>query len=367
MNIEIYDRDSFFLHILMEYMDCKEIYINTETISPSGNNDKDEEKSTKKSFLPKKPVSDPPPCFICDYIQLKKQPKILSVSQNIESLKAYAEDSKKNKYTMLEALVKAYSDHVIDKDCFDRLFSGLTKEKNFSAAADWEQIVRGYKYRFLFGDIDDFFYNRGYNATKGQKRDESKKKADGYIDELNLLCKYFTFCRENNKETAFLSDSVTIDETYIQQCTELLNDLTESGNDEIFVPLYFDSRLGAGVFIVGTSYSDDFKNIGSCCVAVLGQFNAVNYVDYGRPLEIELAYTQCSTVSEAFDKLNDGITKGLFYDDYKATNNIVNPEKLNSVFQPFFDFDTTRKISQKEQDMKNISKDYSDLSRELLW
>lgn len=329
MSNEIYDRDSFFLMILSEYRDYKEIFQNSEAKLPS--------------------------CFIYDYIKQKKHSEILSVSQSLTSIKTYAENKKKNKYTLLKAMQKAHENQIIGKEYFTKLFIELTGEANFKE--NDVELIKKYEHKFLFSNIDDFFYNKGYSVSQGAKREKSKKQPDGYIDDLDMLCQYYKFSREKGKGTSLSSSSSVITEKYIQECDELLSIMIEEENDEIFVPLYFDSKHGAGVFIVGTSYCPESENVDNCCAVSVSCFSGVLSTELDPDLEIGLNSVYFNNVADAFDYFQKNTYK--FYEDYTISNNISKPEHVNDDFKPFFDFDVNRKRKKrKEQERKEIAKNY---------
>lgn len=315
MSSMIYSRDDSFLDMIEEYKNYKDT-------------------------LKKYPDSLVDPCFICEFMKNEKEHEIEAVSQSEETIREYNEKKRKNKYVLLEAICKAKENGVIEKEFFNLIFENLTGEKFLS-----EKKTKEYRQNFFFGFIDDFFSNRGYNASSRKRKTEKntkgyQKKSDGNIDETELLYRYYNYAVITGK-ISLASGSDIDNEEYIKECNGLFELLIEEENEDAFVPLYIDNRSGAGVFIVGRICFEQPEKIRKSCVITVSCFDTVDYAIYGENSQISLinATEHFYDIEKAFDYLRNHSER--FYNGYKDCNYVDDVENISDKFRPFFDIGKT--------------------------
>lgn len=321
---ELQNRDSFFLHMLSDYRRYKRNM-----------------KSNKKGM-----------CFIYKYMKDIKHTKSIALAEDRTALFAYAKNRKKDKYTLLRAMDTAYKNNVIEQAEYLMLFRELTGRKDLNEIDS--TVVAQYEHDFLCGCIDDFFNNRGLSVETGIRTKVSSEKSSGYINELDMWCKFCEYL-----PIASGSNSLTAE--YEKECNELFNFLKKRNDDNVFVPLHFDSKTGAGIFIVGASYDSQPKSSGSCCRIYTTKFY---YVDNDDDLILGTTSNSFDNVAEAFSYFKDNSLN--FSSEYKAYNQCKSLKEIGPDFKPFFSTEkpahkTIEKVSEQQAkaDIKNKMREES--------
>lgn len=101
------------------------------------------------------------------------------------------------------------------------------------------------------------------------------------------------------------------------------------------MPLYFDSRSGAGIFIIGKDQFDrdpceEIEGNNVVCIVRFDFINEGAAADHGCGLELSMAVDICSDVSSAFEKFENEIRsdKCIYLEGYSDIN-MVEEETFN--------------------------------------
>ncbi|MGN0649730.1 MAG: hypothetical protein ACI4KM_04775 [Oscillospiraceae bacterium] len=315
---EVYSADSFIRMLLSEYTTFRKVSrYNTLTIDP-----KDETAA----------------CFIFGYQRDLRIKKAQELSQSREAILEYSRNRKKNKYILLEAMDCALAYGVISEAEFAELFGGLTGKTEHKSYDSLLTIK--YKYEYLFGCIDDFFINKGYSVVTGEKKPNLEEQQISYTNELEMWCEYCKYARENGIAVSGCADSVSLNEEYILECASQLEIMNESKADESFVPLYFDAKNGAGIYIIGSKRIPKDKRTNSACrVCVTYYYELLDLEDDILTLDMEVNYFD--TVAEACSFFREN--SFMFYEHYYDDNSCRDISKVRAPFRQFFERTVSRK------------------------
>lgn len=308
---EILSSDSFIRMLLREYKDFREVVRYDKT--------------------PPDPRCQVGRCFIFDYQRNMRMKKASVLSQSGEALMEYSRSRKKNKYILLEAMELALSAGVIGDEEFIALFCKLTGERNLTA--DDTQLIIRYKYTFLFGCIDDFFINKGFSVVTGEKKETGEEEQVSYTNELEMWCEYCRYSRRRNIPV-FGAENDILNDVYEHECTAELDMLNECGADDSFIPLYFDARNGAGIYIIGSTHIPENKRTAaSCRVCVTNYLELLGYENEILTLDMEAHIFD--TVAEAFLFYRENSFR--FAENYHDDNSSEDITNVRPAFRQFFE------------------------------
>ena len=140
----------------------------------------------------------------------------------------------------------------------------------------------------------------------------------------------------------------SLDDEYIQKCSELYDTLLKERNSMAFVPLYIDSETGAGVYIIGR---DKFDEDTLCyektsrtdvCLVCIAYFYAVDAITKikSSPTD-DLSVTMMiretfKSVKKAFDSFKASVSEKDFYENYPDENDERLPQNTDEQFQLYF-------------------------------
>lgn len=187
----------------------------------------------------------------------------------------------------------------------------------------------------------------GIQVRKTQKK--FGKMQHVYGDDFDLLYQFQIYMGENGG----MSDSRTPDsfdraypeEAHIQKCEELFRQLNEERMTDIIVPLFCDSRSGAGVYLIGMDEIEEQKiltegltNPGSCVPCII-YYSDASSVDMDQ-MTFEMTVESFNTVRQAFEQYRRKAVKGAFFENYAMGNEDRGygeaPEGADPLFCPFF-------------------------------
>lgn len=157
-------------------------------------------------------------CFIYRFLKKNKTLRCQKLSADMQALTDYSKQKRYDKYTLLKGSRFAYKNNVSDREHYIGILSDITGNDISSLTEksddELESISEAYEEKLLFGCITDFFQNSGYRF---------RKKAP---------------------------DGIAINDEYVEKCWKLYDGLLDEEQDDVFIPLCFDVRSGAGIYIL---------------------------------------------------------------------------------------------------------------------
>ncbi|MCR5775725.1 MAG: hypothetical protein K6G42_11635 [Lachnospiraceae bacterium] len=283
-----------------------------------------------------------------------------SISEFFSPFFGESEDDKKEwekkkkkygKYVLLKLAKAALDDNELQQDEYEKLFEDITQKK-YDANLRTDVIFRD----LLKGLVEDFFRNH-YKAKK-----KNDKKDISYIDFIDMRDRYVKFLNKPTQgDGGYETDGVsnvtvsTLDEESVKAYENLFKEMKNLDvSTSAFVPLYFDSSCGVGLYIIGRDilFPDEKspENKVRCCPC-LGYFGGdiPNY-SYGfKPgeyfIDVAMHYEIYKTVSGAIEVLKDYISDNTviveynhFYDSElkEKVIGLINENKVDERFKPLF-------------------------------
>lgn len=258
-------------------------------------------------------------CFIYRFLKKNKTLRCQKLSADMQALTDYSKQKRYDKYTLLKGLRFAYKNNVSDREHYIGILSDITGNDISSLTEksdnELESISEAYEEKLLFGCITDFFQNSGYRF---------RKKAP---------------------------DGIAINDEYVEKCWKLYEE-----QDDVFIPLCFDVRSGAGIYIIGSERfigtDIEFDDI-PCCIFISSFFN-VDSCDYdNEEMLLAMQFTRAESVHEAFDMFRKNETA--FFRHYPNENDRL-PENADKCFNIFFNRSAslrTEKLVQKLLEREN--------------
>lgn len=299
----------------------------------------------------------------------------------MQALTDYSKQKRYDKYTLLKGSRFAYKNNVSDREHYIGILSDITGNDISSLTEksddELESISEAYEEKLLFGCITDFFQNSGYRFRKkapdgrsGKSRSDKKlseeeydkvevkytKKQDGYISDLDMWADFYLYEKDRGKTVSGTPDGIAINDGYVEKCWKLYDGLLDEEQDDVFIPLCFDVRSGAGIYIIGSERfigtDIEFDDI-PCCIFISSFFN-VDSCDYdNEEMLLAMQFTRAESVHEAFDMFRKNGTA--FFRHYPNENNRL-PENADKCFNIFFDRSAslrTEKLVQKLLEREN--------------
>lgn len=317
--------------------------------------------------------------FIYSYLKKNKTRRCQKLALDMQALTDYGKQKRFDKYTMLKSTRLAYENKISDRNFFVGILADITETdiSELAKKSDEElfELSVNKEEKLLFGCITDFFQNSGYRFKKrdtdGEQRrikDETEKmreaeeyekvevkytkKQDGYISDLDMWADFYLYNKNKGQTVSGTLDGIMINNEYIEKCEKLYSELLAEGQTDVFVPLCFDARSGAGIYIIGSdtgSVPDDR----TCCIFV-SCFFYVDSCDYeNEELFLSMQFKPVDTIQEAFDLFRRG--GSAFFRHYPNENGDM-PASADKCFNVFFDKTVplrTEKLVQKLKEREN--------------
>ncbi len=294
-------------------------------IKTAGVKDKDTDRSLE---------SDISGCFYYRFIKRKKDSIAEEISFSREALKGYSEKSKRDKYILLHGAYLAFRSGNITEDEYKDIFTGIIGSSKKNSRKYLQLLERNVgdansqlEYFLLRGCVSDFFDNEGFKASGEGFNSASRhrKEKQGYNDIIEML--YF-YMREKNISGEVAERTAKISDDYIAKCSALYNAALREKQTEAFIPLYFDSDSGAGIFIVGRSHFEDEDSVARDCAVCIIYFSEL-YPDDNcsgcisslfEQIAILMNTVQYDTVADAFDDFSAEVSLHTYLENYTDMN-----------------------------------------------
>lgn len=271
--------------------------------------------------------------FVYKYLKANKLKRAGKLAQDKDAILNYVNRKRKDRYLFFAALNMAHEKNILTDSEYLGLFVELTGEKDCEKVSG--ELIEKYEHKFLCDCINDFFMNNGFSLSKRGKIKSDKAKC--YVDDLDLWRQFYADIPEDELGALKTSDACELTEEYEKECTLLLNTLNARKVDNAFVPLYFDSEVGAGIYIIDTNRFQTDVTDESCCVCTVF-FNDLNCFDneFGT-VDLEMNVEFFESVAEAFRDIKEN--KCIFFDNYPDHNDIRKRNEISSRFSNFFLFE----------------------------
>ncbi len=304
-------------------------------------------------------------CFVYGYLKQKKDSRAEILARSREAVIEYSIQKKPDKYTLLRSAYLAMERScVMNEGDYLAILTGLIGKdipKKYQTLSGRENIRRAeemLEQRFLIGCVSDFFYNLGYRVNEGDGHSKSIKvtskrlKEDGYNDEFEMMYSFSVYSNEdilaNNKDIGSFAAFGSIDDEYIEKCTQLYDVLLKEKNCMAFVPLYIDRETGAGIYIIGRDKFDEntlgFKKSDkteAClvCIVYFYGIEAITRVKNSTNDEVSMIMfvkNAFRSVRKAFDSFTASVSEKDFYENYPDENDERLPNGADKHFELYF-------------------------------
>lgn len=316
--------------------------------------------------------SDISDCFYYRFIKRKKDIAAEEISFSRELLKEYAEKPKRDKYILLRGAYLAFKAGNITVDEYKDIFTGIIGSSKKNSRKYLQLLERNIgdansqlEYFLLRGCVSDFFDNEGFKASGESFNFTSRhrKEKQGYNDIIEML--YF-YMREKNISEETAKSTAEISDDYIEKCSALYSAAIKEKQTEAFIPLYFDSDSGAGIFIVGKKLfedeeviSEDYENIPYDCIVCIIYFLDFDFSEFAKKepifdnvISLLMNVIPHKTVSDAFNSLSAEAASHKYFENYADRNchkgRYFCPEGTDKIF-------ISRLIPEYERTRKTVS------------
>ncbi len=291
--------------------------------------------------------------FIYKYLKQNKDRRAESIAKSKSTLLEYADRKKPDKYILLRAIYLAYNNATISQKEYLEYFSAIASVKDrktgeaklpkcceLSSPNGMTAAQQYQEHKLLKGCVSDFFQNAGYRQGATKNDDyfnktsvKYAKEKDGYINDLDLWAAYYMYTMDGASQTNghYIPQ---LDNEYIDKCKKLFELLDNEQYNEAFIPLYFDSISGAGVFIIGGNRFEE-NAFDGCCVCTAHFGGLMEKISAMSELPFSMLTTVYDNVDDAFFALKKGIADGGFCANYSLENNEP-PAGADSCFDAFF-------------------------------
>ena len=285
-------------------------------------------------------------CFYYRYFKKQKEEQAAAIGSSGERLMDYAKKTRPNKYVLLHAAYLAFKNDRITadeyKDFYVKVSEGKKKTAEFLAADirnadDAAEFNSALEKRLLKNCVRDFFDNAGFkkleddvekfdkaafdNSSVRSRYRERSKSFEQNTDNIEMLHEYLLYTNEKlSDEPSRRSGEIT--EELKERCVRHYEAFNKNPNSKAFMPLYFDSQSGAGIYIIGKNrfHSELAETFSENCKVCI-----VRFMDVGSPVESGGNYNAmelivyvdiCGYVLSAFRELEAGIRSGGYYNEF---------------------------------------------------
>lgn len=299
-----------------------------------------------------RPKSERTECFIYRFLKKNKTRRCQRLSSDIRALTDYGRQKRYDKYTLLKSSRLAYKNNVSDREHYIGVLSDITGGDISSLTGktddELDSISVSQEEKLLSGCITDFFQNSGYRFKKKDAAEDTEgdydkvevkytKKQDGYINDLDMWADFYLYEKDKGNTVSGTLDSPAMNDEYIEKCENLYAGLVDEEQADVFVPLCFDVRSGAGIYIIGSERlmgtDIEFDDI-PCCVFI-SNFFYVDCCDYdNEEMLLAMQFRRADSIRDAFDLFRKNGT--VFFRHYPTENSAI-PESADKCFSIFFD------------------------------
>lgn len=245
--------------------------------------------------------------------------------------------------------------------------SALFQRDSAEYNAEWERALR----ILLQKTICDFFNSKGFivNGAKNSAAEFSTKKRDRddrkERDLVHLYYRYINFCEQKKQPKSarqrYAQKPPAAMDEYKERAKRLLRAITDDRNNakrygSVIVPVYFDARTGAGIYIIGIDCFEpevleksDFTRENVCVPCIvsfysgildnLDRFVRLNLLENGsKPIKagFEMDVEIFATLDKAFEAFARQLKKNEFDENFSFCNMSPCPLPNDDDFRRFF-------------------------------
>lgn len=312
--------------------------------------------------------------FIYKFLQKDREHAINKVAADKKILMEYT-GGKSKQFILIRAANVAYNNNLISKEDYVRILSGLVTDKADKTAVKEKlstekinELQKKYEKKFMNFIINDYFNRHGMSIT-GKITNPEKAgltNDEGYIDDLKLWNALYRYELEKGHDSTASPYVNWISDEYKAECAATYKMLREKGDDSFIIPLHFDKRTGAGVYIIGADRleSDSNNYYDNCYVCVMafkysedGYYTDV-YYDTEEPyeeLDVSMALKVFDNTDDAFRFFEE--SNNIFLEYYRELNGEIS-YNIDDNFKPFFSPRAEKRISLKERILEKQRAEY---------
>lgn len=290
------------------------------------------------------------------YTKKKKSEQAAAVAETRQQLEEYANRAKPNKFVLLHAAYLAFKFGKISAEEYKPYFLSLSDSKarsakmleadikNASDAAPHNDALEEY---LLKNIVRDFFDNAGFkqivddtdvhfgigkqnadNSNARSKYRKHSKSVEKNTDNIDMLYEYLYSYKHAELSDESGVPAADMSEEFKYECIELYKALNTDPNSSVFMPLYFDSKSGAGVFIIGREQFDEslYDEVTENCAVCILRFMDVSlnaqpgdgYIAMDLSMWVEI----CDDVMSAFEAFEQGVRSDAYFIEYSEMNTV---------------------------------------------
>ena len=297
---------------------------------------------------------------ICGYAEKKGS----NQEEYKEQLARYIGGSKKDKCAFLKAAYAAYTDSIISRQEYIIILSLLADEKTDKKFITQEmpeekiaELQGKYEKKLIRAIIKENLYNNGIsvNTDDGTVKDSpkaAKYRSEGYTDDLEIWVSLYEYESVSGNKSAVPVEENKLTDEYMAECAQVYEKIKTCRNDSYVVPLYFDKRTGAGVYILGafnlvskdgnveSTYSDGYYVCVICFNEAVGGYFCDEHYETGiqfEGLDVTMEIKVFDNTKDAFEYFRNNNTG--FIGNYCDLNGVIPDElkdKISDNFRVFF-------------------------------
>lgn len=316
-------------------------------------------------------------CFIYRYLEKTKTKKCKALYKDMLALTDYIKRKRIDKYITLKSTRLAFENNIADREFFIGIISKIA-DIDISVLADKSdeeltELSVNQEEKLLLGCVADFFQNSGFrfkkksSDKKGELSEDDeyekvevkyKKKEDGYISDLDMWADFFLYENNRHRADSDTADFTVVNDEYIEKCEKLYEELVNNEQEEVIVPLCFDVRSGAGIYIFGRDSAVGIPEDKPCSIFVTSFYQAESCDYDNNELNMILNFQHAKNINEAFDLFHK--EGRLFFENYTMANEFL-PDEADSCFRIFFEQTESQRAKVLAQ--KLIERQKADIAR----
>lgn len=309
-------------------------------------------------------------CFIYQYIKEKMDTRADDITQEEKTVTllgcldgSTAKESldKYGKYALMKAARDASDIDILTREQYGKIYWNLCD--NYWTSKKTEEIdkkrgkrksmdppdkkeAKKTEERLLVRQIGNYFRNEGYINPKEElpdgktetftKGSMKKDKSRAYIDPVEMLNAYLVYKNEDLEEQR--TDSMPangLDAGSVKKYSDLLDSLnspTKVDQGKAFMPLYFDTASGAGLYIIGRDHLKEKEqpNEKKACYACNVYFDYFMPDDYDFLMIVE----PHTSIQDAVKDFGNAVGKGA--NNYREENGAIMVDGISDEFSRLF-------------------------------
>lgn len=329
------------------------------------------------------------------YTKKKKSEQAAAIAETKQQLEEYANRAKPNKFVLLHAAYLAFKFGKLSAEEYEKYFLDLSDSKarsakfleadikNASDAAPYNDALEEY---LLKNIVRDFFDNAGFrklndsierhydsdaqntdNSNAKSKYRRHSKSVEKNTDNIDMLYEYlYNYKNAQLSDEAPTTTAADMSEEFKYECSELYKALMTDPDSSVFMPLYFDSKSGAGIFIIGREQFDESlyeKVTENCAVCILHFMDVSLNAQPGDgfiAMDLSMWVEICDDVMSAFEAFERGVRSDAYFIEYSEMNMVdedaFSDKETAKRFEPRMSLRRSKIAEQKAKEQQELAR-----------